>query len=1159
MTLRFLLGRSGSGKTRYIIDKIIQDLKEQPSGPPILLIVPEQATFQMEQAILRSEISGFSRLHILSFQRLSRRILEEQGGISNSQLTDTGKEMILKSLLLDRKDEFQVLGQVATKSGFSEKLARLISEAKMYQITPDKFSEVKERVSIPHLQQKLDEIEMIYRDYDRYLENYEYQHQEDQLTRAGEKVDTTNFLQKSTCYIDGFVGLTPQELKILSGLLKKVQHVDFALTLDPNFTLKARDELNLFFPTLETYNQVKEIAIENSLEVLDSIEFFNSKTQVSPRFEKSLFINHLEQEWGKPRPEPYNEKPDDITVVEATNLRNEIDKIAREIELYVRKEEIRYRDVAVITRDLESYEPVIKAIFSDYNIPFFIDRKESIHHHPLVEFIRSSLETIITNWSYEPVFRMLKTNILPVNYDEIFKLENYVLAHGIKGKEWLKDEDWDYYLDFDLESQNIGKGYQKYLNSINKTRYKITDNFSEYFRKLRDRNGKMTVKEISTEIWKLIDGLGVATQLESWALEAEKRQDFTEMQMHSQIWDALIDLFDQLVAFMGDKQVYLNEYLQILESGLSSVKLGLIPATMDQVLVGTAERTRPHDIKVLLLVGTSEGVFPSKFDDTGLIDDGERRVLKDYQVELAPPTDQKLFEEQFLIYNIITCPSDKLFISYSSADSEGKAMMPSTVITDIKNIFPKLEVEFQNDCPDNEEPLDKYLVNPEKAISHLIKTMNKVGGPQKLEQDKYKAFEFLCQEFTDSVISAYEIKGLDYTNQLSPLSSEIRKIIYPENITGSVSGLENYSQCPFKYFADQKLKLKKREQFKLEAASLGLFYHAGLKLFWDKLCEKNLSWCEVDKETREEINKEIVNILSERLKNKILLTSERYRYFRNKLEDLLNKAVEILALHSNNDGFYPSGCEIGFGEGEELSPLEIPLSCDHSLKLRGRIDRVDKGQKGDETYVRVIDYKGSSRGLDLKQLYFGLDLQLATYLLVTLKQSKELFNEEVYPAGMLYFGVENPIIPTEAPISKQKADNQIKSTLSMKGYLLDDVELLDSMTKEDEDSQELLPYKLKKDNGFYKYSKVLDQTQFEEVMKFIETKLTELGQKIISGEITPYPFKDKNFKACTFCDYLSVCQFDLNFEEHEFWHLPKAKDYLSQIIEDVKSSEGRSK
>lgn len=1176
-----MLGRAGSGKTSYIIDSITEQLKAAPDGDPIIFLVPEQATFQMEQAILRrSDISGFSRLHILSFQRLSQKVLEEQGGIAKADLSDTGKEMIIKNILLQRKDDLEILEKVAVKSGFSEKLSRLISEARMYEITPEMLEQISQELDLIHLKQKLQEISQVFTDYETFLQHQGYHHQEDRLSKAGQKMEGNNisFLAGSTCYIDGFSGFTPQELKLLEGLLTKCSNIELALTLPPQFTGKIDDELHLFHPTLKTYNQVWELAVNNDIEIKKSKHFPNENEEHRsasslPRFKDNPALAHLEKEWGKNKINPYDSEPTGLSIVEGTNLRNEIDKIAREIKLLVRDHGMRYKDIAVIVRELESYEPVIKAVFNDYKIPHFLDRKEPVHHHPLVEFLRSSVETVISNWDYEPLFRMLKTGLLPISSEEIFQVENYVLAHGISGKDWKKQGKWNFIANFDLERENIAPSNRnkQYLSEINSIKGKVRDTLLEFDSKLRginkseslsaqfknqeaEEDNLLSVREISTYLWELIEQLQIEYQLEEWSLEAEERKDFVEMQLHNQLWDTVIDLLDQMVTFLGEQKVTLSEYLQIIESGLANIKLGLLPATLDQVLVGTADRSRYHEIKVLFMAGVSDGLYPAKIDDDGIIDDRERITLRQHDVEFAPTTEQKLYQEQYLIYNVLTQPSQKLYLSYPAADSEGRTMSPSTIISDIQEMFPELFQEYQNDGPENDEDFRQYIIDGKKAVSNLIKLINKVGHPEKLAEDKQQLLAYLINEHPDLFYSTPEIKALDYKKSLSPLTQEVIDKLYPNKIATSVSGLESFCQCPFRHFAEQNLRLKEREYFRLEPASLGLFYHAGLKLFWDKLQENNLTWHKLKTEEREALVSEIVEVLSERLKNRILLASERYKYFKKKLHELLSRAVEVLSWYSDDKGFYPVGSEIGFGKDEPLSTLELELPSfpNKKVQLKGRIDRIDTGKKDGDLYLRVIDYKGKSKNLELRDLYYGLDLQLAAYMTVAMRNSDKLTGDQMFPGGMLYFGVENPVVPTDKPVSPAQARDKLKSTLKMRGYLIDDEEVLDLMTREDENSQDLLPYKLRTSSpGFYKNSKVLSEQEFLAVLNYTESKLVELAERVLSGEIAPYPYKDGGYSACTYCPYLAVCQFDLNYKEHKFWNVPAKGDYLSLILEEM--------
>ncbi len=841
--------------------------------------------------------------------------------------------------------------------------------------------------------------------------------------------------------------------------------------------------------------------------------------------------------------------------------------MARERQHLLRDGGLRYKVRGLMVRDLEIYEPMIKSVFADHGIPYFMDKKEQVHNHPLVEFIRASVEVVMSQWGHQPLFRLLKTDLIDIPRDDINLIENYVLAHGISGNLWLKDEDWTYTISFDLEDTNSpDKRERDYLQKINGIRKKIQSALIKFYRGMQPakvRGGTespLTVRDLSTALYDLLEKLKVPDTLGKWAQSAQTRGELSQVQLHDQIWGVLMDVLDQMVFFLGDKQSSLEDYLKILESGLAGVSLGLIPPSMDQILIGTPDRTRPFAIKALFVLGTSEGTFPIQIKESGLIDDRERELLKDYRLELAPTTEQKLFDEAFLIYNMITKPSQYLCLSYAIADEEGKALMPSSILSDLERLFSKLETEYAKDIPDVDAPFKKYATSPQKTVTYIMKTIQAAGLNAEVDDlpgDKKAILAILNRHFHQELNSAPEMEGLKYRNRLEPISASLLEEVYPDTINSSVSGLEQYMECPCKYYSSQMLKLKEREQFRLEPASFGLFYHTALKMFYDKLEEEGLYWSEVERDDQKRIVQEIVSQLAERLQNSILLTSARYQYFCEKLTELIGKAVEMLSLFSSREGFLPVGCEVGFGEGDLLSPYFIPTTSGHRITLRGRIDRVDCFRSQEKTYIRIIDYKGGTRDLDLRKLYYGLDLQLATYLLVAIEQGEALVGakEKLKPGGMLYFAVQNPFINTENPLPQSTVDQKLKSVMKMKGYVLGEEELLDKMTREDVHSPDLLPYNMTKQGQFYKNSKVLSEKEFNVLLRFTYEKISQIGDRLLSGEVSPTPYKDGNQKACTYCSFLPVCQLDLSSGEHSFWHLPAKGDYLKDIVKAVEGEQ----
>ncbi len=1156
LSLRFILGRAGMGKTSYITSKITENLISDPTGSPIILIVPEQSTFQMEQKILQNEeIQGFTRLHILSFDRMSKKVLEMKGGSCKTYLSDLGKEMILRRIVQERLNEgdLKVLEKAAKQRGFVDKLSGFIREAKMYNIFPEELSSLdKIKTGVYEkghdtLDKKIEEISLIYDDYENFIHD-NYLHQEDYYLKAYEKMAQFSLLSKSQVYVDDFFGFTPREIMLLEKILLTASEVEISLTMDPlllrpEYASKI-NQVDLFYPVLETYNKINHLARKNNVEILEPEVLPHGNEH---RFGGSKELRLLEKNWDKVYPvEIYADKCEKVELIQASNRRGEVEKIARKILTDIRENKLRFKEISIILRDFEDYEPLIKSVFSNYEIPYFIDKKEDIHYHPLVELLRAVLEIILSNWSYESVFRFLKTDLVGLDRDQMDKLENYVLAHGIKGGDWLMDRPWNYLLQTDLDNleDEISKSQESYLNEINKTRDKVVEILKPTFDLLKSGKYRetFTVKEISLELWNLLDRMEIPSKLKDLILESKVQNKHYEMQFNTQVWANIVQMFEELIEFLGDKDMNLRDYLHVLEEGFQNISMGLLPPSLDQVVIGSIERSRQHNIKSLYIMGMCEGAFPASFLESGLFNDKERLLLRDQKIELAPTTEKKLFDEQFWAYIAFTRAKNKMVLSYPLSAQDGSSLHPSSLLNGIKRILPTLEEEyFHEDILAAD--LD-FLTSPNKLAPVVTcKLINSTKEAGEIPPFWQEVLNVLQTDYPDEFKKNKVFQGLEYKNEVKSLLGNYVDDKSDGKLKSSVSAMENYSACPFMYYASRVLKLQEREYYRLDPLGFGILYHAALKHFFERLKQEEISWKDVTETQIETYLDQILSILSERLKNKILEDSSRNKYIREKLKEHLVNAISILAEHEIEGGFSPAYAELGFGSRGDLPPYKIELSEGRTLEIEGKIDRVDEGELEGRKYIRVIDYKGRARPLDLLELYNGINLQLSVYLLVIIENSNFLWNiDTIYPAGMLYFGIRSPLVTTTGPLSLQEARKMLRNTMKMEGYILEDEEVFNSMTGGRED---LLKQKYSKNKGrFTSNSRVLDIEEFDTLLKYTEEKIREVGNEICQGEFDILPYKAGTSTPCGFCPYHPVCQFDPRFSANNYRRIGTEADYL---------------
>lgn len=1163
MSVRFMLGRSGSGKTTTILTEIREQLITDPEGPPIIYIVPDQMTFQSEyQLISAPNVSGMIRAQVFSFTRLAWRILQETGGISRQHLNSVGINMLIRKIIEDQKEHLTLFQKAADKNGFVQQMEQMLTEFKRYCIHPEELAEKQAKLAdgekqTKAIQDKLHDLQLIYARFEEELTG-KYLDSEDYFRLLAEKVAVSTYLQQADIYIDGFHSFTPQEYMIIAALMKRCNRVTIALTLDQPFSDVVPDELHLFRQTGETCQTLMQMVKGDGIKLEEMIV-------VQEQHRSHGALQHLEKFFDERPARIFSEEPNIITA-QAVNRRAEIEGVARTIKQSIRDSGHRFRDFAVLVRNGSEYHDIIESIFYDFDIPFFIDQKRTMLNHPLVELIRSTLEIINGNWRYEPVFRAVKTELLfpktsflPKLREQMDELENYVLAYGIQGDKWTKRNRWIYRRIRGLELENIAQtDHEKQVEQqLNELRLIITAPILRLTRRLKKAE---TGQELCEALFLYLEELEIPTKLERLKLAAEEKGRLLVAREHEQAWNAIIDLLDQFVEILGEEKISLKEFATILDSGMESLRFSVVPPALDQVIVADLEKSRLYDVKVAFVIGLNEGVLPAKFSEEGILADSDREELLRSGMKIAPSSRTRLLDENFIAYKALTTPSEQLFISYPIADEEGKALMPSSYIKRIEEMFPeRKELFFVND-PAEQSELEQleYVENERTTLAYLTAQLQlkKRGYPiYELWWDVYNYYmrNMNLKEPVRNVLSS-----LFYQNETTPLSADVTNDLYGDLIQVSVSRMELFNSCPFSHFAQHGLKLRDRHIYRLEAPDIGELFHAALKEIAEHVNKHDLTWASLTRQQCDDLANTAVNKLAPKLQNEILLSSNRHHYIKRKLEQIISRASYILSEHAKASGFSPVGLELGFGPKGDLPPLAFTLKTGAKMELQGRIDRVDKAQEGNDVFLRIVDYKSSAKDINLSDVYYGLSLQMLTYLDIVITYSKQFIGMEATPAGVLYFHVQNPIIQASKLLSMDEIEQEIFKKFKMNGLILSDenvIRLMDN-SLESGDSQ-IIAAGIKKDGTLSKRSKVASTEEFQYLRQYVRNQYVKTGNQIVNGavEIAPYQIKDKT--PCTFCSFKPVCQFDPSIEPNDYRVLsPKKKEDVLEIIRmEVEASE----
>ncbi len=1126
MSLQFILGGSGSGKTCRLYSELIRLSLEQPDTRYIA-IVPEQFTMQTQKEIVSLHPGhGVMNIDIVSFKRLAYRVFEELAITNPQVLDDMGKSMVLRKVAANKKRDLILYKELLSKTGFISQLKSMLSELYQYGVTDEMLMEKIPDTASPMLRQKLSDISVIYQGFKDYIRD-KYITTEEILDVLCRILPRSELIKNSVITLDGYTGFTPVQYRILGLFLRYSRRVMVTVTIDPaeNMGIKSGMQ-DLFYMSRQMIWKLNELAKEAQTGREKDILLMNhpavrflkkhkDDTDLSGN-EKENALDFLEQNLYRYKGKSFQTVPGSIRLFKAMNPSEEIAFVIRSMEERIREKGLRYRDMAVITGDLGSYANDIIHQFQLNHIPYFLDDKKSILKNPMVELIRAAIEIIQKDFTYESVFRYLRTGLITTEEEreKTDRLENYVIAMGIRGyKKW--DSKWEGWY-------RGGKDID--LNGLNEFREKIL----VPLRKLREafRAEDSTVKSMTGAVAALLMEAGIEKRMLVSGEAFKEQGEFSLAKEYSQVYGLVMDLFDRLAGLLGDEHVSRREYAEILDAGFSEIKVGLIPASVDRVVVGDITRTRLDHIKVLFFVGVNDGIVPVKKEKSSLFTDREREYLGTHAIELAPTAREEGFRQRFYLYLALTKPEQELIISYAAMDSGGKSMRPSTLEGELKKLFPGLSLEIPAKI--------RVPLSMREAKERLAQGLREYGKTGEDAPVLELLKEFLLSEdhkkegkmLAEASFYAYDQKGI---------GKLAAKALYGSVLSGSVTRMEQYASCAYAHFLNYGLELLERQEYELAAMDIGNLFHDSIDLCFTRMKEEGRDFRDLSAEERKTMVHECVNRVTEEYGNTILKSSARNAYLAGKVERITDRTVWALSEQLKKGDFTPVGFEVSFSAADHLKAMRIPLSEDEALHLRGRIDRMDLCEDEEAVYVKIIDYKSGSTAFDLTALYYGLQLQLVVYMDAALEmEERRRTDKAVVPAGIFYYNINDPIIDKEGEMTEEEINRRMLRQLRMNGLVNSDLNAISHLDHEIETESDVIPVAMK--NGIIKEarSSVAGSGRFAALRQFVKEKLISEGRGILDGVIDVNPYKQGNQCACNYCPYHAVCGFDIKTEGYGF-------------------------
>ena len=1115
MGLRLIYGRAGTGKSEKCYKEISEKIKQNNK---ILIITPEQFSFTAEKKLMEAiETEAVFNAEVVTFSRMAYRVIQEIGGRTETNLSKCGKAMLIYSILNNCKKDLKFLGKTDENVDMA---GTAITEFKKHGISVEQLKQETEKQSDIYLKNKLNDINMIYEKFQEQIAG-KYIDETDLLTILAQNVDKVPDFKENLIYIDEFAGFTSQEYDIIQKLVKIAKQVTITICTDTIHEIKNADT-DIFYSNQITINKLLQLASENDIKIeeVELEQTYRFKTPELKHLEKNLYnskINYFEQ------------IPQNIKIFLAKNQYSEIEEVAKKIYKLVRDENYRYRDIAVITKNIDTYSSLARAIFDKYNIPIFIDENRDLSQNILVQYVLSILEIFTKNWTEEAVLNYIKIGFSEIDEDDLFRLEKYCLKWGIKQNKWKKEFTYGNYEEKDKEE----------IARLEEIRKQIIEPLISLKNKLDENK---TAEGISRTIYNFLIEQNIAEKIKQKQEKLEEQGLIDLSNEYQNSIQTIIDILDEIVLVFKDDKITLDKYAQILKVGFKNSSLTKIPGTQDQVMMGDIDRSRSHKVKAIFIIGLNDGEFPSVRKDEGFLNDSDRDILKQDGIELAKGTIDKLYEDSFNIYKAFTTAEEKLYLLYSSSDMQGKALRPSMLINKIKKIYPM--IQEQSDVIEKKSE----ILNKKTTYEELIANLSKLKEQDSIDKIWYYVYDYYKKDAEWNEKLQQSLKGLSYTNIPEKIEQNNIDRLYGNTLVTSISKLERYRSCPFSYYLQYGLKIRPQEELKIQTLNTGTFIHEVIDEFFETVKSQGIKLEEITEEQLSEIINKIIDAKLGQNKNYIFTSTAKYRALVIRLKKIIKKALKYIIGTIVQSRFEVLGTEVEFGDKGKYKPIRLTLEDGKRIEIIGKIDRIDTAQGEDGKYLRIIDYKSSAKNIDLNEVYAGLQIQLLTYLDASCKE------EDLMPAGVLYFSMLEQMIKSNKRMEQEEIEEKIRANFKMKGLILADVKVVKLHDKNLQNgSSALVPAYIGKDGELSeKKTSGVTAEQFKELQKYMYTVIKQISREILGGNIDLKPYYKDKKTPCKYCDYKSICSFNMGGCENSYNYIDKKSK--EEILHKIKNS-----
>lgn len=1119
MGLSFVMGGSGAGKSYTAYQQIIKQSIEEPQTY-FFVIVPDQFTMQTQMDLVRLHPNkGIMNIDVLSFGRLAHRLFDNNT-LNRTILDDTGKSLVLRLIAGRCTDQLKVIGSNLNKIGYIHEVKSSLSEFMQYGIGEEELQKmIGECKGRNALKYKLEDLSVLYREFKDYIAN-KFITTEETMEVLASMIPLSPLLKDSVILFDGFTGFTPIQNKVIEQMLVTSKQVIVTILTDEGDGKEVcyeYDDNSLF--ALSNKTMLSLTRMSEKLHVQRERDIILSDTPVW-RYKDNPVLGHLEKTLFRYNSRPYTEAQNVIHLYKSSNPKEEVRNTGRLIADLIRQKQYCYRDIAVVTGSLDTYAGHVEEEFSGLGIPFYMDQTRSIVLNPFTEYIRSGIQMIARNFTYDTVFHFLRSGLTGISMEETDLLENYVLALGIRGKSRYNT------LFTRHTKETAGNGDT--INELNQIREKMMQVISPL------TENHTTMGEYCKALYQFIVNANIEKKLKEYEIMFTEQGDYTKAKEYGQIYRLVMQLLEQIYALLSDELIDYSEFAQIIDAGLDEIQVGTIPQSVDRVVVGDMERTRLKEIKVLFFIGVNDGIIPKTSTKGGIISSIDRQLLCEQGWELAPSARQQMYIQRMYLYMNMTKPQNELVVSYSSVDNDGNSIRPSYFIDTLRKIYPSLEIEKTESIGMNTAT---SLRQVEELFACDLRSRATGENVQK-EEERKKDLLIMYQFLSDELFREESSDEADQTIHVmfdtafrekagEHLAKSVAAIVYGQVLENSVSRLEKYAACAYSHFLQYGLQLSEREEYTFETKDMGNLFHSILQFFSEQIRNRKYNWINFPQEEGDNILDQAIDACASDYLSSILYSSERNRYILTRLKRIMSRTVQSIQRQLKQGSFLPEEYELSFSSMEDMNTVNIHLSEQEKMVLRGRIDRVDLCRKDDQVYVKVVDYKSGEHDFDLVSVYYGLSLQLVVYLNAAMEyEKKKNPGKEVLPAAILYYKVSDPLVEKTGEETNEEIELRINETLGMKGLVNSNADIVELMDHSIHGKSTVIPVGYTNNGELRATSRVMSTQNMQLLSEYTDHKILEIGRNIVDGKIEKNPCEYNNKDACTYCNFKQVCGFD---------------------------------